>query len=471
MITTVLNPTLWLLAAITVSALAAGFRGETAGRALARVVTVATRVPVLALLGLMATGGLASRAVLGYLSPGSYAEEVLAARSFLDQRQLYRGDDRRDFSRWLSEDPAPVAPWTLPGLTVCEASAVGSRPEFYTSQGHSPVLLLSSVPVVALGGGRALYWVFVLLSLGSLVVVGAALVRTAGLTIGSPPAMLLMAALAGWQPSLAGIRQGDAVILVAGLIVVAWALQREDQPSRSGLASGLAGVLLVPTLVMLVPVGLYSRRALGVGVATLLVVLGATVAIAGPLIVVDYVRSTAASAALYDAAPMAYSAAGQLLRLPTGGVSAMIWAGAVSVGLSLAAVLVSWSRQRGRTGTTGPLGSLPLDLALALFVALGFLLMPVAWSQHVTLLVLPIGVMLARVVARNRPFALAALASIVALLSLPDQAVGRLGLALHLSGGAAGVTGLPPLPVWAALGLWGWVLFEHVRSPAIERAG
>ena len=38
-----------------------------------------------------------SRAVLGYLSPGTYAEGVVGARAFLAERQLYNGDERAEF--------------------------------------------------------------------------------------------------------------------------------------------------------------------------------------------------------------------------------------------------------------------------------------------------------------------------------------------------------------------------------------
>jgi hypothetical protein len=111
-----------------------------------------------------------------------------------------------------------------------------------------------------------------------------------------------------------------------------------------------------------------------------------------------------------------------------------------------------------------PIGRPALDLSLALFASLAFLLLPVAWSQHVTLLVLPIAVLLGRAIALERPWRLAVLGWIVLLLSLPDQAVGRLGIVLHISGGAEGVTWLPPVPVWAAAMLWIWLLTAHLGS-------
>ena len=128
-----------------------------AGRALDDVVRTATTVPVLAVLALASGGAVASRAVIGYLSPGAYAEEVLAAREFLSERHVYRGDDRAQFARWLREERPATEPWALPGISVCQASAFEHRPQFYTSQAHTPMLLLGSVPLVHLVGGRGLF--------------------------------------------------------------------------------------------------------------------------------------------------------------------------------------------------------------------------------------------------------------------------------------------------------------------------
>lgn len=466
MATTLLNPTIWLVVAILVSAVAAATCGESAHLAFSRVAAGATRAPILLVVALAAAGGMTSRAALGYLSPGSYAEEVLAARSFLAARHLYQGDDRQDFSRWMSEEPAPISPWALPGLSVCEANAVSSRPEFYTAQGHSPLLLMFSVPVVALGGGRSLYWIFVGLSIGSLLAIAVALGRSYELPLKSPGGVLLVAVLLGWQPALAGIRQGDAVIFVAGLIVAAWSAVGRAGPARGGFMTGLAGSLLVSTAVLLVPVGLRSKRAMAAALAVLLLALGATLAAGGPLIVADYVRSTTASGRLYNAAPMSYAMTGQFFRIGSGDAGAALRAALVLLAASL---LCAWRLRgavSGQLEATERSGASPFDLLMALFTGLAFLLLPVAWSQHVALLIIPIAVLLRRAIALERPWRLAVLALLVLLLSLPDQAVGRLGLALHLSGGSEGITGLPPVPVWAATAIWLWLLTVCLGVPA-----
>jgi Glycosyltransferase family 87 len=461
--TTVLNPTIWLLAALAASSVVAAIRGQSARLAFGRVLQAAARIPLLLALGLAAIGGLGSRLVLGYLAPGNYAEEVLAARSFLSARQLYHGDDRRDFSTWLSEEPAPISPWTLPGLTVCQASAVESRPQFYTAQGHSPVLLMASVPIVAVGGGRALYVIVSLGSLVSLVGIAFALGTAAGVPPRSTTAAILLLALAGWQPALAGVRQGDAVIIVSGLVVAAWTLLRTGDDLKGGFAAGLAGMLLPPAMVLLIPVGLRSRRALTAGLGTLTLGAGVTVAAAGPLVFADYARSTLATARLYASSPMAYSALGQLLRLDPQSLAPVVWAALAALVVTIALALRRGGRARDNAHSM-PRDAERFDITMAMFAALAFLLVPVAWSQHASLLVVPLAVLLGRTLSIDRPWTLAIWAALALLISLPDNAAVRLGLALKLTTDMTRMAVLPPAPVWAAAGLWAWLLAASVRT-------
>jgi hypothetical protein len=116
--TTLLNPTVWLLIAVAITAALGALRRWDARRSLETVLQHATAWPVLIALVVLATTGIGSRAVLGYLSPGAYAEEVVAARTFLSDRQLYGGDSRTELAQWMQETagPAPRGPG-------CRASA------------------------------------------------------------------------------------------------------------------------------------------------------------------------------------------------------------------------------------------------------------------------------------------------------------------------------------------------------------
>jgi hypothetical protein len=455
--TTLLNPAIWALVAVIASAILTMRQGGTARDALNRVVGVAGRTPALVLLGVLVAGGLATRVAVGYLAPGSYAEEVLSARSFLDARKLYKGDDRRDFARWLTEEPAPVSPWTLPGVTACEASALESRPTFYTSQGHSPALLLSSVPVVAVAGGRGLYVGLVILSLAMLAVLVWIAASEAGLRPRSRSFFLLLLVLAGWQPVLAAIRQGDVVLIVSGLVLwSAWQLESGRQ-GWAGAAAGVAGALFPPALVLLIPLGLQSRRAVLAATLILGAVIGATVGVAGPMILADFIRTTVATARLYVVSPMNYSVMARLLA--GGGAGAAIWGLLCVVALTTIAALlaVPWRRQ-AMPAIVDP------DGVMAVFTAAAFMLVPVAWSQHVVLLVLPVLVILRHAVRLGEAWRVAAVAGLVLVLSVPDPAVVWMGIIVRAALGDSLASSLPPVPVWAAAGLWIWLLGAVARA-------
>jgi hypothetical protein len=439
MLTTLLNPTLWLLAALAGSALLAQANREDGRTAFARVVRIGTSRALLLILALAAAGSLGSRVVLGYLAPGAYAEEVIGARSYLAERQVYHGNDRADFSRWLSEEPAAADPWTLPGLTVCQASALERRPQFYTSQGHSPVLLLASVPVVRVAGGRALYVTMVALSLVAVAGIVGALALDLGLAFSSTASILLAIAIAGWQPVLAGIRQGDAVLIVAGLTVWSSRLLRSRRATGAGIAAGVSSVLLAPATVLLIPVAKASTRALVVGIAVMASVVAAAAALGGVMLLVDYATSTLAGARLYASAPITYSAVAKVLALSASPAPA-VWLAAAAVVLT---GLAAWRRP-----------TQAFDVSFASFAALAFLLTPIAWSQHVTLLVLPLVALLTHAVTSRRPGLLLFWTAIALLLSLPDPPNLWLDVGIRAGVGAGMASTLPTVPIVAATLLW-----------------
>ncbi|MBA2304153.1 MAG: DUF2029 domain-containing protein, partial [Acidobacteria bacterium] len=278
-VTTLLNPTVWLLVATALVALAGVFRQRDARQSLETVVHYACMWPVLTLLVGMAAAGVGSRAVLGFLAPGAYAEEVIAARSFLDARRLYSANPRQELEEWSSGSGAARLPWaSVPGISPCQASALSDRARFYTNHAHTPMLLLAGVPIVMASGGHGVYATLLLLSLLAVLAMVAVLLERAGLAWRSRPALLVLAAIAGWQPVLAGIRQGDAVLPVAALVALAWHLAaRHVRGGRAGLAAGIAACLTVPAIGIL-PALLRTWRRAGT-LAVLVFVTGAVVTI------------------------------------------------------------------------------------------------------------------------------------------------------------------------------------------------
>lgn len=449
--TSLVNPTLWLLALTALVAGAGAVRRQSARQSLQRMLRWSTTTPVLAALLTLSLGGVGSRAVLGYLSPGAYAEEVVSARAFLAERQLYGGDDRAELTRWLTEAPPATTPWTLPGITTCQASAMEHRPQFFTSQAHMPTLLLASVPIVHVVGGRGLYLALVLGSLVSIIAMLGVLLRESAQEWRSRLGLLGFAAIAGWQPVLAGIRQGDAVLIAAGLVALSWHFARRKRPGPAGLAGGAAGCLVLPALGVLPALLRCSPRACLVGLGVFVGGAAVVMAVGGPLILTDFVSALAIAARTYAEAMPNYAVSGRALLA---GLSTWPLVAVLAVtGLA--------SAMRGRSA----------DTAFGTFTTLGLLAAPVVWSQHLALAFVPLAVLLRRVWSTGTSLGLLGWAVLAGLLSLPDPAVAYLSDWLALPSATSAVS--PVVPV-ALLVLWASVLYgPEVRSvdqPAPARA-
>lgn len=442
MLTTLLNPTLWLLAATGLSAAHAVRHGQDGRQALARVIRYSTATPALAAIVLLAAGGFASRVALGLLSPGAYAEEVLGARAFLEGGQLYGGGDaRRDLTELVAEAAVPVEPWTLPGITPCQGSAMADRARYYTSQGHPPTMLLASVPVVMLLGGQGLYLTLVVMSCMALLAAAGALRRLGGVAPNTRAAVLVVAALAAWQPVLAAVRQGEALVIVAALSVVAWGAVR-DGAARAGFLGGIAAMMTLPALA-LVPALLRVRLKAGlVAAATLAGGVLLVMAAGGPTILPDFVALLAPSASTYAQAANNYAVVGRVL---TGGPAV------APIAFIAAALLSLW---RGRS----------VDGGFASWLALGLLAAPIVWSQHLALALVPLLVLLKRALDARSAAPLALWSALAVLISAPDPLVAW----LHALAAAAAPAAVLPVVSVALLAQWAWIVMGPDPAPVRE---
>ena len=445
--TTLLNPTIWLLVALLGRAAWAIVRERPGAEALAATLRFATSRPALVVLALAVLGALGSRVLIGYLSPGAYAEEVVSARSFLAARRIYGGDDRAEFVRWAKEEQAASAPWTLPGLSTCQASALEHRPQFYTSQAHTPMLLLGSVPIVRLIGGHGLYVTILVLSGALLAAAWSMLVAEYRLYAIPGGAIAAALALAGWQPVVAGLRQGDAVLAAASLVVIGWGLLRRDRPLTAGIVVGTAAVLSLPAAVCILALARWPR-ALAAACVIVGAIGSAALAAGGPMMFVDFAGNVAAAARTYAMAMPNYAFGGRLV----GSHEALAgWLSCAAVAL----VICGWWRARS------------VDDAFAWFSGLALLAAPLAWSQHMTLALLPLAWLLSKV-SRHQSSAGVFIWSILVLaVSLPDPAVAIIGDRLPALGGSA----WPIVPFAVAL-LWGWLVIASWtgRYPTVPDA-
>lgn len=404
--TTLLNPTVWLLWSMIVMGVIGAVRGRTARASVDALLRLASAWPVLVVLLALAVLGISSRAVLGFVSPGAYAEEVVAARTFLEERDLYAAG--QSGSQVLPAAAIANIPW----LTSCQGNAMENRAKFFTDHAHTPMLLLAGVPVVYLAGARSLYLLLLMASLVAIAIMVGVIIKRAGLTWNSPAGMLLIAAVAGWQPVLAGVRQGDAVLPAAGLVALAWYLIGRRSGDRAGadagagagawagVAGAVAACLAVPALGVLPALWRTAPRAAAIAAGVFLVVAAATVAAAGFSVVPGFLQTVSETARAYADAPANYALAGRALRT---GVGTPVLAAAL-----LTVLICSWWR-----GTT-------VDAAFATFGMAGLMIAPVLWSQHLALLLIPMTVLFVRIWRDGSSLALAALALVALLFSLPD---------------------------------------------------
>jgi len=434
--TTLLNPTAWLLAVTAVTAIAGSLRGRTASESAATVVRYATMWPVLVMLLALSAAGIGSRAVLGFIAPGAYAEEVAAARTFLDQRALYSEDSRTRVQELVGESSGAALPWAgLTGISGCQANAIENRAKFFTNHAHPPMLLLAGVPIVSVGGSRALYGCLLLLSCGAILTMTASVLAHLGVPWRSRSTLLIVGAIAGWQPVLAGVRQGDAVLVAAGLVAAAWYAASRGSTGPGAFAAACGSCLALPSIGVLPAVIRTAPRAGALALLMFAAAAGATTLVAGPEIVPAFLKTAAETATTYAFAPQNYGVAGRLAVTGAGGP--------VLLGLLGCALLVTW----WRAGTA--------DHAFSAFVALGLLAAPVVWSQHLALVFVPGVVLLTGILARGASASLAAWAALVLILSLPDIAVEKLGASI--GAGAWGPT-FPILPC-VLVAFWAWTVF------------
>ena len=448
MLTTLINPTVWLLTAAVGAGLLGTFRRASARECLEDLLGRVSIWPVVLVFAVMAASGLASRIVLGYGSPGAYAEEVVAARSFLESRTLYREGGPQELAKWMAETPVTPVPWTaIPGVTECQANAMRQRPRFFTNHAHTPMLLLAGVPLIRFGGQRAVYGAFTLLSLTAVVAMAMVLLERARLEWSSRRGILLLAALAGWQPVLAGVRQGDAVLAAAALIAVSWFLLVRGRPARSALAAGVAACVALPALGVLLALFRTAVRA-GLLATTLFVfAVCGTLVIGGSGVLPGYIQTVADTARTYSYSVTNYAIAGRIPTAGQGGMAAIL--------VFASALVFSWWR-----GTT-------LDRGFTAFVALGLLVAPVIWSQHLTIALVPVAVLFGRVWLDGSAASLVAWATLVLLLSLPDASAATISQFLAIPSPSGAIV---PVTSLAILALWGSVTFGQPAERHQPRA-
>jgi hypothetical protein len=452
MLTTLLNPTIWLLVLAAGAALSALIARRPTEWARQRVVRVAAAGVVVAAVAAAALAGVTARLVLGFQTPGDYVEDVIAARSYLASRDLYADEPRAALRTWLSPSPSTAETWALPGVTPCQAGALAQRDQFYRSQAHQPFLLILAIPLVAVVGPHGYFMVLTGLTLASILLVATGLRRAAGLRDRSRLALVLGLALLAWQPVLAALRGGTVSILVAALLFGAWRLFESGRHTSSGAAIGLAASLHPLALPLVVWLPRLSGRAFLAGAGTLATSIVITTVVAGPGVWLEFWRGAAETARTYAGAPQNYA-------LITKGASlGASLAGAVMMVMAMlvpATALAATAPARASSNTAA------VEYALA--IALAALLAPVTWSPDLAVLIVPLALLFDRAWSSPTPWRLVAWTGLAVAVSLPDGPVLRLWTLLSPVVGTHGAGLLAGLPALAVLGACLWLTAVRFR--------
>jgi len=267
-------------------------------------------------------------------------------------------------------------------------------------------------------------------------------------------ARALMVLMAGWQPVLAALRDGQWSIVVAALCLGAWWRARSGRAVSGGALLGCAAALKLHPALLIVPFVRASRRgAVAAAAAFVAAAVGAT-AIVGRTAWAQY---PAAARAVTAGHVNTHTNLGLLARF--GG--AMSWPFALAcwtvAGIALVVVtLARTTRQRGENGTAS------FDRGFASFCCLSVVLSPVAWPHYAFLLSLPIVMAWTLEWNESHRAGLSLVLAATLMLSLPVTETSRIGFTLP-SGLSSG---LAVLRTGALLAIW-WSL---VRSrPGMAR--
>jgi hypothetical protein len=349
-------------------------------------------------------------------------------------------------------------------------SHVPEHPEPYEND-HPPTYVLFLAPLSGLRYDLA-FLTLGLLSLASAALVAWLVAREVGAPV--PLRMAVVAALL-WHPGVtAALWAGNASLLIALMVTLAWASARRGADGWAGFWVGLAAaVKLFPGLLILVFLVTRRWRSLGAAIATGAAYLVLTVSLTGFDDALHYAR---------DRAPVnARAYAGHGFNLSLAGVAHRTfgepsplspWLGRVVVRPELAKSLALFAQ--GIVGVFAVLALLrrpreqrTADRSFALLVPAMLLLSPLTWLHIVPVMLLPVAILARDTWLTNRRGLLPALAACAALLCVDDRALAIRLLELTQAevlpwwGNA-----LLLAPTWGTLGVLGLAAVNAASSSA-----
>jgi Glycosyltransferase family 87 len=427
MLTTLVNPTILFLLAVTLlsilSLLAARFGLAAAGVRLQAIQRglVASRA-VLSVLALGAILGIGSRMYLSYLAPGDILQNTISAQEFAHGRSLYPSD-LNDLVLAELRDHPPAEPLSsqIPRLKNLQTQ------QFEVSRlnvvnAHPPLFSLLMVPLVAVCG---IYFPAIVVNLALLCLYGYVLYHLLSALfpgLSSFCRTLLMVLGFGWAPVFASIRHASQSLLIGSLVMLCWWLIREGRDGLGGAILGLAVNLKVyPATVFLYLILKRWRAFIAASAATLALAVFAWLCVGG--------RDIARFAATTKTVVATFGSS----RINTSPFAVIIGALDISVSSKAANVVLivigaafvfsaAWILHAG-PGSRGA-GARNSDLDFAIATCLMCLISPIVWTHYYSVLILPLAVIAKHGVSWTQDGApKVVFLLLVLVLSLPDPPV------------------------------------------------
>jgi hypothetical protein len=426
-VSALINPaTLVLVAAAAAMALAPA--ADVRGR-LRRLAARLAHPALLAVIAAAVAANLVARAAIGHTAPGDFMQEIIAASSFAERATLYPEDVNGEARRWLASHPPPLLSWVPERLRRPLLTRREQGRNRLVAQAHPPTLVLGMLPVIHAAGPYAAFWLLTLLT-----VAGAAWASWLLSTIYFPSISrserwLAVLLVAGWQPVLASVRDGQVSVLIGALIVVSWSALRSGRQVRGGIALGAATALKFYPALLLLPL-LLGRHFTAARWMALTCAAAAAAAslVAGPGAWLAYAQ---AAQSVMDGFSRSADNLSILARLgwfvPTTALGPVFLAlAAAFTGITVLAHARADGRSAASAGAqTSPVGGTRAtfdDRQWAAFTSLAVLLSPVAWPHYVFALVQPLTLLLMDAWRRPGRWALLAWMTGVLILSLPAGA-------------------------------------------------
>jgi hypothetical protein len=409
---------------------------------------------------------------LVYVAPWAIIQDLVAARQVLKGEPLPTTEIEPLVTEVLAAEQRPASlpsvwPWltaAFTGLARQEQQEYDQIPHLIQVQAHPPFATLCAIPFVYFLGVHDSAIALSFLSLGCVAVSLLLICRGLRLNLSASQTVLFYAVFLGWYPMYGVLRSGQWGALLCLLVVAGWYGIRRDRPILGGVAIGVAVSLKLFPALMLLYFLLRHRRACWAGVATILILNTATMAVVGPQFYLDYL-STARSVVdtwggdLDNCSLLgALHHLGDLLGIPALSSRAVFMATALLL-VAVICLLVLAARP-----------SVPrIDFEFSLFVVAMTFLSPTCWFHYFVVLLLPL-TLLANQVRRERASASLLFLGLFLVLAMPHSYhKSVLPFVEPYLGPRAGVA-LVLLPSLALVGMIVWLaVLGEQASPSLDR--